>query len=117
MAITNAMIVFNAQMELMAQGKIGTTGRTLTVKTEDGETVVPEPEPIHTFAYWKEAGFMVRKGEHAVIQLRIWKGKPETVVIEGKSPTGENVTITEDHTRMFMKTAFFFSQSQVDKIA
>ena len=66
MAITNAMIILNAQMELMAQGKIGTTGRMIRVQFADGEQEIPEPEPIHTYQHWKENGYQVRKGEHAV---------------------------------------------------
>lgn len=118
MAITNAMIIFNAQMELMEQGKIGTTGRTIKIQFEDGEKELPEPEDIHTFAFWKDHGFLVKKGEHAVAKLRIWKGAPQTVEITGKHPkTGEDVTVTEETTRMFMKTAHFFSASQVAPIA
>lgn len=115
MAITNAMIISNAQFDLMEAGKIGTTGRMITYRDEDGEHTMPEPEEIHTFARWKALGYSVKKGQHAVAQLRIWKCAKETAELTGPDPkTGEPVTISEEVRKMFMKTAFFFSASQVE---
>ncbi len=62
-------------------------------------------EEAHTFAAWKARGFSVRKGERAAFSTKIWKYKPANK--EDKD--------TEGH--MFMKTAHFFTESQVDKIA
>lgn len=62
MAITNAMIVQNAQFELLEAGKIGTTGRMLTCIDEAGnEFQTPEPEPIHTYQKWKQLGYHVKQ--------------------------------------------------------
>ena len=73
MAITNAQIIFEASQELLKQGKIKPTGRTFKAETENGEIEFQEAEPIHTFNFWKEHGFIVRKGEHAVAAFNIWK--------------------------------------------
>ena len=109
MAITNAMIIFNAQMELLAQGKIGTTGRTVIVQFEDGEREIPEPEPIHTYQHWKELGYQVRKGEKAVADFSVWK-----YTSKAKGQTEEEA---QEKGYCIMKKAFWFTQKQVDKIA
>lgn len=107
MAMTNEMIIFNAQMELMAKGKIGTTGRMMTMQFEDGERTIPEPEPIHTFQHWKECGYKVRKGEHAVAQLMIWK-------YTGDKNESEEQKKERGH--CFLKKSFFFAASQVERM-
>lgn len=107
--MTNAMIILMESVKLMEQGLIGTTGRTFTVQAEDGtEKVLQEPEAIHTFAHWKDLGFCVKKGEHAVAKFAIWKGAERTVKDENGNDTDEKTT------RMFMKTACFFSAAQVE---
>lgn len=106
--MTNGMIIFNAQIELMEQGKIGTTGRVLKVQYEDGEKTFPEPEAIHTFNWWKQNGYKVRKGEHAVAALMIWK------YITSKKADDEEAE--EADGKCYLKKAYFFSQAQVDRI-
>ena len=104
--MTNEEIIQNAANSLALQGKIKYTGRELRIPTVDGgELIIKETEPIHTFATWKEMGFMVKKGEHAVAKFPVWKY------------TGKK---TEDEVEVghcFMKTAAFFSASQVEPIA
>lgn len=108
MAITNAMIVQNAQFQLMEQGKIGTTGNMLKFTDEAGnEFEMPEPEPIHTFAMWKKLGYHVKRGESAIVKLQIWK--------YAAAKKTDDTAEVEENARMFMKTAFFFSLSQVEK--
>ena len=107
--MTNRMIILEEQLRLMNEGKIGTTGRTFVIQKDDGTTKeLPEPEPIHTFAAWKELGYIVRKGEHAVAKFGIWKYKASTKTTDD----GEEV----DTSKMFIKLSHFFSQSQVDKL-
>lgn len=65
-------------------------------------------EESHTFAYWKSKGYMVRRGEHAAFKATIWKGKPRKVEIDGEE---------QEAVRMFMKTAHFFTRSQVEAMA
>lgn len=109
MAITNAMIIFNAQQQLFQEGKLKPTGRMLKFETADGAQEVPEVEDIHTFQRWKELGFQVRKGEHAIASFSIWK-----YTSKAKDKTEEEA---QEEGFCFMKKAFWFSASQVDAIA
>ena len=72
------------------------------------EKVIPEPEMIHTFQHWKSLGFKVKKGEHAVARIEIWKHASKTETDEN----GEEI----DKSRMFRKVACFFSMSQVERM-
>lgn len=106
--MTNAEIIEKARFDLMKEGKLKGTGEFLKVQTDKGEMVIEIPEEMHTFAFWKENGYMVKKGEHAVAKLTIWKGAEKKV----EKPDG-----TEDKTvSMFMKNAAFFAASQVAPI-
>lgn len=67
-------------------------------------------EDAHTFAHWKQLGYVVRKGEHAAFSATIWKyakGKKASADDENEATPG----------RMFMKKAYFFTASQVDAMA
>ena len=104
--MTNSEIIFNEQMDLMQEGKIGTTGRQLKIDTGDGNVItMMEPEPIHTYAAWKARGYQVKKGEKAVASFVIWKHVSK-----------RNEETEEDESRMFMKRASFFSRAQVTEI-
>ena len=47
MAITNAQIILQASLALMAQGVLKPSGRVFIQKLDDGtEVEMPEPEPI-----------------------------------------------------------------------
>ena len=108
--MTNATIIQNAQLALMEAGKIGTTGRTLKAVDGVGNTItIPEPEPIHTYQRWKELGYQVQKGQKAVARLSIWK-------YAVKKMQSEDGVKEQPETRMFMKTAAFFSFSQVEAV-
>ena len=111
--MTNAQIIFNAQLKLMEQGVIGSTGRQLTYEKEDGtKELVPEPEPIHTYAIWKELGYQVSKGQKAIATIQIWK-HTEPATRKDKN-SGEEMEVGE---KMFMKTAYFFKRDQVEEIS
>jgi hypothetical protein len=104
--MTNAQIIFNEAVELMKDGKIGTTGKQFEVEDENGnKMMLDEPEDIHTFKAWKKLGYCVKKGEKAVAQFYIWK------CVSKKVENSEGMT--EEQKRMFMKKASFFSASQV----
>lgn len=113
--MTNAQIIFAAAQALAEEGKIKYTGRTFKAKTPAGEEVeVKETEEIHTFAAWKELGYQVQKGQKAVVALTIWKHSgPKQDSLKDKD--GNELQFV-DKGRMFMKTAHFFSASQVAKI-
>ena len=107
--MTNEMIIFWKSVELMNAGIIGGTGRTLVVDAPDGSTVeIAEPEPIHTFAYWKSHGFSVKKGEHAVARFTIWKGAEKVIKDEDGNETDEKAM------KMFRKDSCFFTAAQVE---
>lgn len=70
-----------------------------------GNGVISESEEIHTFQKWKSLGYAVKRGEKAITKLTIWKHTSKI-----------NPETQEEETAMFMKTAAFFSTSQVEKI-
>ena len=107
MAMTNDEIIFKQSLELVKQGIIKTTGRTLIQELPDGTKVeVPEPEPIHTFNGWKDLGYTVKKGEHAKAKFQIWKYTGQ------KDEEGNE---QKDGGHCFLKTAFWFTFDQVEK--
>ena len=122
--MTNAQIIFNQSVALMEAGKIGTTGRTLTVEDENGNRKqIPEPEPLHTYKEWAKMGLQVRKGEHAVATFSIWmfddKKRRKTAAAD---PADENPNTLPDDApslmkNFYMKNAHFFAWSQVVKPA
>ena len=73
-----------------------------------GSGVISESEEIHTFAKWRELGYTVKRGEKCIVKLTIWKHTAKEKTLDN----GETVT----DARMFLKTAAFFSTSQVEKI-
>lgn len=87
--MTNAELVARETEVLVMQGKI------------------TEEEDIHTYAVWKEMGYQVKKGEHAVTKLLIWKPKKRKKA-EGDEPEGR--------TGMSRTNAAFFSTAQVEPI-
>lgn len=58
-------------------------------------------EPSHAFAAWKKLGYVVKKGEKAAFKARIWKY------------TTKQTEEGEVENNMFLKTAHFFTASQV----
>ena len=109
--MTNAQIIFTESQKLMEAGVIGSTGRTIkaVVIDKDGneqEKEFHEPEPIHTYAGWKERGYQVQKGEKAIAQFVIWKQVTKKAKDESE----------QDEKKMFMKKASWFKFSQVQKI-
>ena len=78
MAATTNDIIFQVAMDLLEAGTIRGTGHMMKAQTlnDEGElveTMVEEPEALHTFARWKAKGYMVRKGEKAVAKVGLWK--------------------------------------------
>ena len=107
MAMTNAEIIMRESFDLMKHGVLKTTGRFLTQVLEDGSKVsVPEPEPIHTYAGWKDLGYQVKKGEHAKATFPVWKysGKKD-------EETGEEV-----NGKCYLRKAFWFTFDQVEAV-
>ena len=108
--MTNNMIIFWESVKLMDEGILKGTGRKVVVANPQGFPVeVEEPETIHTFAAWKELGYSVKKGQHAVAQITIWKGAEKPL----KDKDGKE--LDEKELKMFRKQAYFFKFDQVEK--
>ena len=90
--MTNAQIIEDARLALIKQG------------------IIKPDEEIHTFRWWKTSGCKVKKGEHAVIQIVIWK-KPT------KQKTTDDDTVVEAVDPMagcFLKKSYFFATHQIE---
>lgn len=106
MAMTNGEIILRESLELMKQGVLKPTGRVFIQELEDGTKIeIQEPEPIHTYNGWKELGYQVKKGEHAVASFPIWK-----YTTKKDEETGE-----ETQGRCWQRKAFWFTFDQVEK--
>lgn len=67
--------------------------------------------PIHTFAEWKNHGYMAKKGEHAALTVSIWKPKTS------KKKDEKNVEADkEENSGFFLTTAYLFTKQQVEAI-
>ena len=104
--MTNAEIILQNRVLLMDQGVL--KGTMMKYEDADGEKEVLMPEEIHTFNAWKERGYQVQKGEHAVAKFPVWKYKAT------KQEAGDDVEPSKG--KMFMKMAFFFTADQVKPI-
>lgn len=103
--MTNEQIIFLHRIDLMGKGIIGTTGRKIEIVGANGERkIIMEPEEIHTFAGWKQLGYVVKCGEHAISKFKIWKYTLKKAKEEDEAETE----------RMIMTEAFFFSERQVE---
>lgn len=114
--MTNEDIIFGQAVRLLREGVIKGTGKFLTmtvlVNGKEEERSQEIPEAIHTFAAWKEMGFSVKKGEHAIAKFPVWKfvsGTKSEVMDDG-------LELKEDYSKCIMKTAAFFAATQVEPI-
>ena len=106
--MTNEMIILMESVKLMEAGLLKGSGKKAIVMDADGnEKELEAPEVIHTFAGWKNLGFSVKKGEHAVASFPIWSGKDKTVIDD---ETGEE----SKKTRLFLRKAYWFTADQVE---
>lgn len=62
-------------------------------------------EECHTYGWWKNHGYQVRRGSKALFKAAIWKHTSNVDMETG-----------DEEAHMFMKTASFFGRSQVYKI-
>lgn len=106
--MTNAQIIMNEAFKLMEAGIIKGSGIFGTIQDENGdEKKIELPESIHTYAKWKELGYQVQKGQKAIAKFTIWKHTTKKAKTEEES----------DESKMFMKTASFFTMNQCQKIS
>lgn len=73
-------------------------------KAENGITC-----PLHTYTKWKSLGYQVKKGEKSEHKITIWKGC--TKKMHDEESGTETMT-----SKVIMKTAYFFTMNQVEKI-
>lgn len=71
---------------------------------ENAKMLYDIKEKLHTFAKWKELGYVPQKEQHAIIKERLWKSVTK-LNKDGKKKTS-----------MLMTTAALFSESQVVKL-
>lgn len=119
--MTNEIIIFENSLHLMESGKIKGTGQFCEIEYEDGSKKTVEiPEDIHTFNGWKSLGYSVKKGEHAIASFPIWKhttkSADENTGDENLDALNAEINRQGGHEKMFMKTAFFFTQDQVEPL-
>lgn len=112
--MTNATIILNESIRLMQAGILSGTGCFIDVVDENGKAEQLElPEEIHTFNAWKQRGYIVRKGEHAVASFPIWKyiGSKR----KGSDEPQEDGE-PEMHGYCRMKLSHFFTAAQVQPL-
>lgn len=68
--------------------------------------------PIHTYQFWKNAGYQVRKGEKAALKLNLWK--PTKLSKAEQEDLSEEDS--ENITKMRLSKSSLFTWKQVDKI-
>nr|DAZ80658.1 MAG TPA: protein of unknown function (DUF1738) [Caudoviricetes sp.] len=112
--MTNASIILNESIRLMKSGILSGTGHFIDIVDEGGKTEQLEiPEEIHTFNAWKQRGYIVRKGEHAVASFPIWKyiGSKRK---ESDEPQETDESGSNGYCRM--KLSHFFTAAQVQPL-
>lgn len=127
--MTNSEIIFRESCELFRAGIIAGSGIVATVTDGDGnEKQIELPEEIHTFSAWKQAGYIVKKGEKAIASFPIWKyterrqnggmqaQESTTATADNGNGDGDGNDDAQQNGRMFLKTAYFFRRSQVERI-
>ena len=107
MATKNSQIIFEKEIELAQQGKIPTMERKISVNL-NGETLnINEPTHIYTAAQWRNRGYMIRKGEHAV-------AANVNIRPDEDAEVDENGIVRAS--RMEKKKSWFFSIDQVEPL-
>ena len=112
--MTNSEIILSRSIALMDAGLLPGSGRFVKVTDAEGNTKEFEmPEAIHTFAAWKAAGFMVKRGEHAIDSFKIWKPVNRRNAAAADEETEETA---EARPGMILVKAYFFAAHQVQPI-
>lgn len=108
--MTNEEIVLRESLELMKQGILKCAGQVATVDENGNEGKMDYPEAIHTYQEWKELGYQVKKGEHAIAKFAVWKPTKQK---KAKDEEDEGVKAKP---KFFMANASWFTMEQVEKI-
>ena len=101
--MTNEQIITELAMQLYGEDKV-------MEMIEEGI----EP-PLHTLQGWALRGYKIKKGEHALVETKLWKKKKkkdeETELLETDDPDGQMPTNRD----FYMCRAFLFGLEQVEK--
>ena len=95
LTMTNLQIIENAKAALVMNG------------------IITPDQDLHTFNGWKERGFKVKRGEHAIARFSIWKHATRKT----KDDDGVEVEAVDLSGRCFLKESCWFSDSQVEPVA
>lgn len=104
--MTNNMIILLKSIDLMEEGILKGTGVKAMIETNEGEKEIELPEEIHTFSMWKQMGYRVKRGSHAVAQFPIWKYTKKKMSEDEAQEKGF----------CFLKKASWFTREQVELI-
>ena len=94
--MTNQEIIFKEA----CMAKLYTEEEALAIIAEHGSL------SLHTYATWKQLGYQVKKGEHALITCKLWKKKQS-------KDDDEN----DPDAPMYLVKSFLFSKDQVEAIS
>ena len=112
--MTNEEIVMRESVELMKQGVIACAGQIDVIDENGNKSKMDIPESIHTYQEWKELGYQVKKGEHAIAKFAVWKPTKRKEV-KNEDEENDNKKV-EARPTFFMANASWFKISQVEKI-
>lgn len=70
--------------------------------------------PLYTFGEWKARGYIVKKGQHAIITLPLWayKGRPADADADGEADENK-----KKETGFKLRKMHLFDFRQVEKLA
>lgn len=66
--------------------------------------------PLHTFAEWKKAGRIVKRGEHAALTVDLWVCRSSTKEVEMPDGTTEEANL--QHFTMKKSVLFWATQTE-----
>ena len=126
--MTNQMIILMERIRLMDEGIIGTTGRSVTIETDEGTKTLEEPEYIFTVSEWNKRGFRINKGEKHIAECMIWKKDKGSKKANPENPEdseeSEEVKAKGNGRKsgrrnggFYLGKAYFLKASQVCKVA
>lgn len=82
-----------------------------------------EGEHLHTFQGWKQLGFIVKRGSHAMVTTKLWKKCKEVKTTNKHENLGigcDEVETKENNEKTYkdfiLVKSFLFSSSQVEKL-
>ena len=72
--------------------------------------------PLHTLQGWASRGFKIKKGDHAIVETKLWKKKKKSKKESDQSDSDEPSTQIPANGDFYMCRSFLFGMEQVEKI-